>query len=70
MLWHPDPPQGFSQSQGLVIIGRPVIPLYGAPQGVGVTPPPDGTSALVQTTTLSALVQTGTLSALVQTGSP
>lgn len=34
-MWHPDPPQGFSSSQGLVIIGRPMIPLYGAPQGIG-----------------------------------
>lgn len=37
-MWHPDPPQGFSTSQGQVIIGRPMIPLYGAPQGVGVGP--------------------------------
>lgn len=35
MLWHPDPPQGFSSEQGQIIIGRPIIPLIGAPQGVG-----------------------------------
>jgi len=38
MLWHPDPPQGFSTSQGQVIIGRPIIPLIGAPQGVRAVP--------------------------------
>jgi len=67
-MWHPDPPQGFSKSQSQVIIGRPMIPLYGAPQGIGGVAPPIGDSALVQTTTLSALVQTGTLSALVNGG--
>lgn len=34
-LWHPDPPQGFTSEQGQIIIGRPMIPLIGAPQGVG-----------------------------------
>lgn len=65
-MFRPDPPQGFSTEQEQVIIGRPPIPLFGVPQGIGVAPP-IGDSALVQTTTLSALVQTGTLSALVQT---
>ena len=37
-MWHPDPPQGFSTSQEQVIIGRPMIPLYGAPQGIGGAP--------------------------------
>ena len=67
LLWHPDPPQGFTKEQGQIIIGRPIIPLIGAPPGIGgVVPITEG--ALVQTSTLSALVQTGTLSALVQTG--
>jgi len=35
MLWHPDPPQGFTREQGQIIIGRPIIPVIGAPQGVG-----------------------------------
>ena len=41
MLWHPDPPQGFTTEQGQIIIGRPVIPLFGSPQGFGgaVAPP-------------------------------
>ena len=66
-LWHPDPPQGVTSEQGLVIIGRPVIPRFGAPQGIGGgVIPPAGKSALVQTGTLSALVQISTLSALVQ----
>ncbi len=42
-LWHPDPPQGFSTEQGLIIIGRPIIPLIGSPQGLGEggdIPPP------------------------------
>jgi len=34
-LWHPDPPQGFTSEQGLIIIGRPIIPRFGAPQGLG-----------------------------------
>jgi len=33
-LWHPDPPQGFSTEQELVIIGRPVIPRFDSPQGI------------------------------------
>ena len=33
-LWHPDPPQGFSPEQELTIIGRPVIPRFGSPQGL------------------------------------
>lgn len=33
-LWHPDPPQGFASSQNLIIIGRPVIPRFGSPQGI------------------------------------
>ena len=66
-MWNPEPPQGETPGQGLVIIGRTVIPRFGAPQGIGTTP--IGGSALVQTTTLSALVQTGTLTALIQTGS-
>lgn len=40
ILWHPEPPQGETSEQGLVIIGRPVIPRFGAPQGIGVAPPP------------------------------
>lgn len=66
-IWYPDPPQGNSQEQELVIIGRPVIPKFGGPQGVAVSP--IGGSALVQTGGFSALVQAGTLSALIQTGS-
>ena len=34
-MWKPSPPQGFTKEQGQVIIGRPPIPLFGAPQGVG-----------------------------------
>ena len=45
-MWHPDPPQGFSSEQGQVIIGRPLIPLIGAPQGIGGTPSPDRPSLL------------------------
>lgn len=43
-LWHPDPPQGFTSEQGLVIVGRPVIPRFGSPQGIGevVVPPVEG----------------------------
>ena len=33
-IWHPEPPQGETSEQGLVIIGRPVIPRFGAPQGL------------------------------------
>ncbi len=43
MTWSPDPPQGFSRSQSQVIIGRPPIPLFAAPQGIsggGGGPPP------------------------------
>jgi len=39
-LWHPDPPQGSTTEQGLVIIGRPVIPKFGAPQGTSQVMPP------------------------------
>lgn len=39
MLWHPSPPQGFTREQGQVIVGRPVIPLFGAPQGIGAAAP-------------------------------
>ena len=41
-MWNPSPPQGESSSQGLYIIGKPLSPKYGAPQGFdsGVTPPP------------------------------
>lgn len=35
MPWDPDPPQGFSRGQSQVIIGRPPIPLFGGPQGIG-----------------------------------
>lgn len=38
-MWNPSPPQGFSKSQSQVIIGRPPIPLFGAPQGIGVAAP-------------------------------
>ncbi len=72
MTWNPDPPQGVTSEQGLVIIGRPIIPRFGSPQGIGEggdIPPPTGGTALVQTGALAALVQTGTLSALIQTGS-
>lgn len=31
-MWNPSPPQGFTNSQGLVIIGRPPIPRFGSPQ--------------------------------------
>ena len=37
-MWKPSPPQGFTREQGQVIIGRPPIPLFGAPQGVGFAP--------------------------------
>lgn len=33
-IWHPEPPQGDTTEQGLVIIGRPVIPKFGSPQGI------------------------------------
>jgi len=33
--WNPEPPQGFSSEQEQIIIGRPPIPRFGAPQGVG-----------------------------------
>jgi len=40
-MFRPEPPQGFSKSQSQVVIGRPPIPLFGAPQGIkGVIPPP------------------------------
>ena len=42
MLWHPSPPQGESSAQGLNIIGKPLSPKFGAPQGIAsgdVTPP-------------------------------
>lgn len=66
-LWKPEPPQGNTPEQGLAIIGRPMIPIFGPPQGIGgEVIPPIGGDALVQTLTVSALVQTGTLSALVQ----
>lgn len=48
MLWHPDPPQGFSKEQSQVIIGRPVIPLFGAPQGIGGVTPPVGNTMLYE----------------------
>jgi len=34
MTWTPDPPQGTSSEQGQIIIGRPPIPRFGAPQGI------------------------------------
>ena len=70
-LWYADPPQGVTSEQGLHIIGMPLSPRFGAPQGIGVAPPPPtGGSALRQTfSTGNVLVQTGTLSALIQTGS-
>jgi hypothetical protein len=38
MPWDPSPPQGFTSGQSQVIIGRPPIPLFGAPQGIGDAP--------------------------------
>ena len=38
-MWKPEPPQGNTAEQGLAIIGRPIIPQFGAPQGIGVAPP-------------------------------
>lgn len=40
-MWKPEPPQGNTPEQGLAIIGRPIIPQFGAPQGIGgvVIPP-------------------------------
>lgn len=32
ILWHPEPPQGFSVEQELVTIGRPTIPRFASPQ--------------------------------------
>jgi len=32
--WTPEPPQGFSSEQEQIIIGRPPIPRFGAPQGI------------------------------------
>jgi len=48
MPWNPDPPQGFSKSQGQVIIGRPPIPLFGGPQGIaaGISAPVDALLAI------------------------
>jgi len=34
-MWKPSPPQGFSREEELIIIGRPPIPQFAAPQGVG-----------------------------------
>ncbi len=40
-MWKPEPPQGNTTEQGLSIIGRPIIPQFGAPQGIaGVVIPP------------------------------
>lgn len=33
-LWHPSSPQGESSAQGLFIIGKPLSPKFGAPQGL------------------------------------
>lgn len=33
ILWHPEPPQGFSAEQELITIGRPTIPRFDSPQG-------------------------------------
>ena len=39
-MFRPDPPQGFSTDEGLIIIGRPPIPMFSPPQGMadGVAP--------------------------------
>lgn len=40
-MWKPEPPQGNTTEQGLAIIGRPIIPQFGAPQGIAgpIIPP-------------------------------
>ncbi len=38
-LWNPSPPQGESSAQGLYIIGKPLSPKYGAPQGIAEVVP-------------------------------
>lgn len=38
-LWNPSPPQGESSAQGLYIIGKPLSPKYGAPQGIAQAVP-------------------------------
>jgi len=47
MTWNPDPPQGVTSEQGLVIIGRSPIPRFGAPQGIGGDTPPPVTNGWV-----------------------
>lgn len=34
-LWYADPPQGKTSEQGLQIIGKPLSPRFGTPQGIG-----------------------------------
>ncbi len=41
-LWYASPPQGDTSVQGLFIIGKPISPKFGPPQGIGqggVLPP-------------------------------
>ena len=33
-LWYPSPPQGKTSEQGLHIIGKPISPIFAAPQGI------------------------------------
>jgi len=40
MSWNADPPQGKSNNGELVIIGKPLTPRFGSPQGDANVPPP------------------------------
>ncbi len=45
-MFRPDPPQGFSREQQQIIIGRPIIPLFSPPQGIGGEVTPTGIQLL------------------------
>lgn len=47
LFWNPAPPQGFTREQQLLIIGRPIATLFGAPQGIA-PPPPTGPRMLYE----------------------
>lgn len=41
-LWPPEPPQGLTDEE-LIIIGNPITPRFGTPQGdANIPPPPPG----------------------------
>lgn len=61
-LFSPDPPQGFSEEQGLFIIGRPHIPRIDSPQGIDkAVVIPTGANMLYETLGVMQYETTGSM---------